>query len=108
MFLYFRVSEELGPHINYVYVTDEVPLWSKDGLLRKAFIATRKYRRSFVSAALQPAIIISHLLGYTSWFRLLIFNEHAEVVVPNMHVPKKLFEDYFFAESAGPDEGDLI
>ena len=38
----------------------------------------------------------------------LDFDGHAEVVVPNIDVLKKLVEDNFFAEFAQPDEEALV
>ena len=39
---------------------------------------------------------------------ILDFDGHAEVVVPNIDVLKKLVEDNFFAEFAKPDEEALV
>ena len=39
---------------------------------------------------------------------ILDFDGHAEVVVPNIDVLKKLVEDNFFAEFATPDEEALV
>ena len=47
-------------------------------------------------------------LGIHDDANILDFDGHAEVVVPNIDVLKKLVEDNFFAEFATPDEEALI
>ena len=47
-------------------------------------------------------------LGIHDDANVLDFDGHAEVVVPNIDVLKKLVEDNFFGEFATPDEEALI
>ena len=47
-------------------------------------------------------------LGIHDEANFLDFDGHAEVVVPNTDVLKKLVEDSFYAELAKPDEEALI
>lgn len=50
----------------------------------------------------------SQALGIHDNSGILDFDGHAEVVVPNIDVLKKLVEDDFFAEFATPDEEALV
>ena len=47
-------------------------------------------------------------LGIHDDASILDFDGHAEVVVPNIDVLKKLVEDNFFSEFAKPDEEALV
>ena len=47
-------------------------------------------------------------LGVHDDARILDFDGHAEVVVPNIDVLKKLVQDNFFAEFVRPDEEALV
>lgn len=47
-------------------------------------------------------------LGIHDDAKTLDFDGHAEVVVPNIDVLKKLVEDNFFTEFAKPDEEALV
>lgn len=47
-------------------------------------------------------------LGIHDDARILDFDGHAEVVVPNIDVLKKLVESDFFSEFAKPDEEALV
>ena len=50
----------------------------------------------------------SQALGIHDDAKILDFDGHAEVVVPNVDVLKKLVEDNFFSEFAKPDEEALV
>lgn len=52
--------------------------------------------------------MISQTLGIHDGARILDFDGHAEVTVPNLDVLKKLVEDNFFSEFAKPDEAALV
>lgn len=47
-------------------------------------------------------------LGVHDDAKILGFDGHVEVVVPNIDILKKLVEDSFFAEFAKPDEEALV
>ena len=47
-------------------------------------------------------------LGIHDDANILDFDGHAEVVVPNIDVLRKLVEDNFFSEFAKPDEEALV
>lgn len=51
-----------------------------------------------------PPEISAQSLGIHDDAKILDFDGHAEIVVPNIEVLRKLVEDNFFAESATPDQ----
>lgn len=100
-------------------------------MLRRAFTATPKYESTFTSACSSrmtisslhipsrrsqpdktqyhtPPEMCTQALGIHDDAKILDFDGHAEVVVPNIDVLKKLVEDDFFSEFAKPDEEALV
>ena len=55
-----------------------------------------------------PPEMSTQALGIHDDAKILDFDGHAEIVVPNTDVLKKLVEDNFFAELAKPDEEALV
>jgi hypothetical protein len=55
-----------------------------------------------------PPEMTGQALGIHDDAGILDFDGHAEVVVPNIGVLKKLVDDDFFAEFATPDEEALV
>ena len=55
-----------------------------------------------------PPEMCTQALGIHDDAHILDFDGHAEVVVPNIDVLKKLVEDDFFAGFAKPDEEALV
>jgi len=81
--------------------------WSKvHGSLVKGWLAEKGIWR--YTQYHSPPEIASQALGIHDDSGNLDFDGHAEVVVPNIDVLRKLVEDNFFAKFATPDEEALV
>lgn len=104
---------------------------SKVGSQKRAFTAIPKYESTITSACSSwltfgllhilncslrpdktqyhtPPEMSTQALGIYDDAKILDFDGHAEVVVPNIDVLKKLVEDNFFSAFAKPDEEALV
>lgn len=97
-------------------------------MLKRAFTAIPKYESTFTSA--NDGFVFAHpefvrpgtdktqyhtppemgtqAVGIHDDAKTLDFDGHAEVVVPNIDVLKKMVEDDFFSQFAQPDEEALV
>ncbi|KAI9707981.1 MAG: hypothetical protein M1820_004400 [Bogoriella megaspora] len=81
--------------------------WSKvHGSLVKGWLAEKGIYR--YTQYHTPPEMCAQALGIHDDAKILDFDGHAEVVVPNIDVLKALVEDNFFAAFAKPDEEALV